>query len=563
MNKFHKKIAALRSVYNHEGLNTRSSRWTWQLFPNTLIALLMSVFVFAPIKKLVSRENAESNTMMLTNVNAALDKVGTQWFPSIEWSFDNPTYSGNPYDLVATVIFKHRESGESRTTEMFYAGGNFWKFRFTGTRVGTWTFTTASRDPDLDGLSGTVTINPNPGVAGFVTQYGNKWGWLGINKAFVPQFVMYESPSAYYNNPGKIDEDIQTFFVEHGFNAFHTRVYCRWFDINQESSDAISEPNPDRRTFEALELLITKVHAAGGVVHIWAWGDEERRQTPVRWGINGAEDKRLQRYIAARLGPFPGWTMGYGFDLFEWVSGSQLSEWHDFMHEHMGWPHYLGARSSTNSLDQLTEAMDYSSYEQHKPDYDKYVETIERRSSKPSFSEDRFRIRNEGFSKDYAMDETRRGLWNSTMAGGVANIWGNLVGSSGYFSNVYPNPEQIKTYSEFFEHRFLKDMIRDNNITDCVCLKRPSNAHYIFYKEDALSIRMDLSDMRGSQPAIVVDTKLSYKEINLGQLSPTNQDWNAPYRSDWAIAVGEFSRGSIFPDNLPPAVPQGVNISVE
>ena len=52
-----------------------------------------------------------------------------------------------------------------------------------------------------------------------------------------------------------------------------------------------------------LELLITKVHAAGGLVHIWAWGDEARRWTPVRWGKNGKVDKRLQRYIAARLGP--------------------------------------------------------------------------------------------------------------------------------------------------------------------------------------------------------------------------------------------------------------------
>ncbi len=44
-----------------------------------------------------------------------------------------------------------------------------------------------------------------------------------------------------------------------------------WFDFNQERSQHIddADPNPDQRTFEALELLIMKVHAAGGHVHIW------------------------------------------------------------------------------------------------------------------------------------------------------------------------------------------------------------------------------------------------------------------------------------------------------
>ena len=63
-------------------------------------------------------------------------------------------------------------------------------------------------------------------------------------------------------------------------------------------------PRPDLRTFDALELLIRKTNAAGGIVHIWAWGDESRRQTPIRLGgKNGPADRRLQRYIAARLGP--------------------------------------------------------------------------------------------------------------------------------------------------------------------------------------------------------------------------------------------------------------------
>ncbi|MEA3282502.1 MAG: LamG-like jellyroll fold domain-containing protein, partial [Euryarchaeota archaeon] len=48
-----------------------------------------------------------------------------------EWAVDNPSWSGNEYDIVATVIFTHTSSGSTHTTEMFYDGSNTWKFRFT------------------------------------------------------------------------------------------------------------------------------------------------------------------------------------------------------------------------------------------------------------------------------------------------------------------------------------------------------------------------------------------------------------------------------------------------
>jgi PKD repeat protein len=478
----------------------------------------------------------------------SLDRSGKVWEP-VEWSLENTTYSGNPFDLDATVTFTHTASGESRRTGIFYDGNNMWKFRFTGTRTGSWTFTTSSSDPDLNGKSGTVTVEPNPGVPGFMTKFGDKWGRLGLDEAFVPQYVMYGGPTYFYNNPGRIDADIQTFLVEHGFTGFHVLVFCRWFDINQPTNVNLpSDPNPDPRTFEALEMLITKVHEAGGVVHFWMWGDDERDQTPVRWGKNGTVDKRLQRYIAARLGPLPGWSMSYGFDLDEWVVEDDLQEWHIYMQQHFGWSHFLGARdpgpnSPSEPFNQIYEGLDYSSYEQHKPDYNRYVETLEARPNKPSFSEDRFRMRNEGRAKDYNMEETRRGLWHSTMAGGVANIWGNLL-SGGDISASYPNPEQIRTYATFFEDRFRKDMFRCNTLTDGVCLQQPDNAHFIFYKEDTDSIQLDLSGMAGVQAAVAVDTKNDYLEINLGTLNVSDQTWNAPYTSDWAIAVGDFS-GSV------------------
>lgn len=493
------------------------------------------------------RPTATPPVIVTATAENPLDAKGTQWSPYIEWQLLNPGYSSNPFDLIASATFTHTASGETRTTGLFFSGDDTWAFRFSGTQPGEWIFQTQSAEPALDGHTGTVWIEPNPGVAGFVTHYGNKWGREGLDRAFVPQFVMIGNPLTYYNNLDEITYNIETFLIGHGFNGVHTAVFCRWFDIEQQQCGRINvaDPNPDLRTFEALETLIREVHAAGGVVHIWMWGDDSRSENPKRWGLNGAVDQRLQRYIAARLGPLPGWTLGYGYDLWEWVSGEQLADWHATMHEHLGWSHYLGARASKNQLNQLFEGLDYASYEQHRPDYDLYVQTIEARPDRPAFSEDRFRIREPTWDKDYTMEMTRRGLWASTMAGGIANIWGNLIGAPEANSTLttsapYPNPEMIQTYARFFANRFWVDMVRCNDLTDGICLMRPTQAHYIFYKEDAESITLDLSGMSGALTAVVVDTRLPYQEIELGTLPPERQTWVAPYVSDWAIAIGNF-----------------------
>lgn len=497
-----------------------------------------------------------------------LDKTGTLWSPYLEWSLPNPTVSGNPFDLVATVTFVHESSGTTHATEMFYDGESTWKFRFTGTQTGVWTFSTESDDPELNGHTGTVTVNPNPDADtyGFVTQVtgteGTKWARFKGNdrqrEAFIPQFVMYErDPKAYRNNSPQIEADIQEFFENHGFNGFHVpHVAGRWFDLDGDEVVQSDYQNPDPRTFEALEQLIARVHNAGGVVHIWTWGDQQRKWSPIELegGLNGSEDRRLQRYIAARLAPLPGWTMGYGFDLDEWVTGPQLQSWREFMHQHLGWTHYLGGRPagpnrSTNHVQWVdwNDDMDYSSYEHHEPSYEVYTSALQTLSQQPVLSEDRFRIRGvDGPEKDYTMNQTRRGLWISAMAGGVANIWGNLTRPDGTVepvrlkSHPYPRPEWLKTAAVFFENRFLADLRRANDLTDGVGLKDGSNMNYLFYKQDTDSLALDLAQMDGTQPAVAVDAKLAYAEIDLGVLQPEQQTWSAPYVSDWGIAVGTF-----------------------
>ncbi len=486
-----------------------------------------------------------------------------------EWQLQNSSWSGIPYDLMATVTYTH-SSGFETSTEMFYDLNDTWKFRFNGSLLGSWQFTTSSSDPDLNGHTGTIDVTSETSSEnGFLVRLsGDKWGWGGTGRAIVPNYLMYEpSPEAYFDNPQKVDQDIQEFIVEHGFSGFHLpNLSTRWFVYNA-SSNRFSDRDyrylnnenitPDPRTFEALELLIRKTYQAGGGVHIWSWGDASRNQnfnSPFTDGLtpNGVADQRLMRYIAARLAALPGWSMGYGFDLFEWTNAEMLETWRTFMQDKMGWFHFLGARGRKNSLQrsQLSENMDYTAYEQHHNvfDFEDWLTTMADRPGKPSFSEDRFRVQVGPRPKNLTFDITRTLMWELTMAGGIAGIWGNLSNTSQgtAFSLVYDNKDELKTYSRFWftksNYRFLVSLVEANILaTDQTrILKTPTNDKFLLFKENTSSMTVDLSGLNGVQNIIAVDAKGVYAELSLGNISPADQTITLPYISDWAIAIGDF-----------------------
>jgi len=492
----------------------------------------------------------------------------SQWGSFGEWTLANPSFSGNPFDVEASATFRHTASGTQITTQMYYAGDNEWKFRFTATLTGEWQLTTSAADADLDGWNGQVNVPNRANRNGFVGQSNNSWVHGATGEALLPNYVMYAGPHYFRTNTALIDADINRFLDTHGFTGFHIPVYCRWFDINTARCSEVSNSDPDMATFAALETIIERVYARGGVVHIWAWGDSGRQQNVrslnSQGGINGTADRRLQRYLAARLGPLPGWTMGYGYDLFEWVNGNQLTQWHDRMQDLFGWRHMLGARSNTNSFGQLSEAMDYSSYETFEPTYDLYRTSFTQRASKPSFSEDRFRFRgNDQRSKDYTFDQMRLGMWDSVLAGGVANIWGNLTLDNGVTydegineairpSNSFPNAAALRTFATFFENRFEAGMVPCNGDADGLCQRLPNNSARTVFARSTSNIDLDLRSMTGSINIRAVDTERAYSEVDMGNFSASNVTVNLPYNSDWALAIGWESSTTAAP---PPPTP--------
>lgn len=476
----------------------------------------------------------------------------TQWSPYLEWEIKGVSWSGNAYDVVATVTFEHAVGDGRHETEMFFDGNGTWKFRFTGTHTGTWTFTTKSDNADLNGHGGEVTVTPNPdeSVTGFLVSSGNKFavqtGEDGKLKA-VPGHIFFPfGRDAWQARPDILLENLDEIMQKnekYGFHRYFMSEVCNgWFKLGARGWNDHTSEEPDRATFEALEQVITNLHERGHSLHIWAWGDEARRWSPrgVPGGLNGHADRRVQRYIAARLGPLPNWTMGYGFDLQEWVTESELESWAEYLHRRMGWPHLLWARGRSNS------ELDVRSFSHVCHSYDNAVSNLSSDRNRPQLFEER-----DLYLRSCAdMNWTRNHLWRYTLAGGHAGFFGQKFTDK----KEYPNPEQVKTFFTFWNEndRLLPDMQRAANPGNGYCLTTSGGTHAVFYTENTSSMEMDLSEYRGTLFAVAVDVKRDYEEIPL-TVEKADMTWNAPHSSDWAVAVGEFE------DNNPTALTPGVH----
>jgi hypothetical protein len=408
-----------------------------------------------------------------------------------EISTDLPEYS--------PVTITHTD-GEQHQVLTFSEGGQT-KFRFTPNKQGSWTFSSG----------GSIDINATrPDYAkGFVAAREQKWIRTATEKAFVPQYIMYDKPD--------IEQGIQEFVKGHGLTGLHIT----------NLRDLMENP-------AYFEAIVLDTYRNGGATHFWVWGDKARKLTPKTYGI---DVDQLYKEIAARLAPLPGWTVGYGFDLFEWASAREIEQFRQTLRDYSSYHHLVGGRGHKNQYKVISNNLDFASWEWHQPDYQEYRTHLEKAQGQPAFSEDRFRIRTPTRypEKDYNPELTRRGLWHSAMAGGVANIWGNKPKDQ-KFSAPYPNKNAIKTYSQVIDNHFTVGMKPDNSLIDSGYCLREENQQAICYTEEVSTVTINTNQIDGVQQIIAVDTQENYQEIPI-PVTGNSTTWSAPKQSDWAFII--------------------------
>ena len=465
------------------------------------------------------------------------------------------SYPTDKYNINDPVVFTHSDGTEIRS-RFYYAGGISFKFKFTPTKVGTWTYETFSTSAALNGVKGIVECKLN-NRQGFLTKNGNKWKWKN-GREFVPQISPMSHEVDYYvNNPSRIAQDVNRIMQSEKFTGVHIfSVGGYWFNKNSRTTSN-NDTTFDQEIFEVIEEICERTYALGGMTHIWWWGSKNQNTTALtlNGGINGTIDQKLQKYIAARLGPMPGVTYGYGWDCDKWVNAAQLDAWRINMlaHTDNAWYEFCGARPAGPNtginhaqFNSWNDGLNYYSYEHHSPTYSVYKAALANNSEFPVFSEDRFRVRGL-HEKDYTEAQIRRGLYHSTIAGGVANIWTYQDPSSATgTATAFPNASWISNYSTFWfgdAYRFLAGLqpydaaIIGNQM---VCADTDKE-HLIIYCQNTSEMKINLSGMNGSHTAVLLDTQTSnYTEVDGGVLAPGVHTYSSLAKRDWIVAVGDF-----------------------
>ncbi len=500
------------------------------------------------------------------------------FYPFVDFVIEDVSYSGNPFNVTVNVTFTHTPSQEEINSLAFYDGDwnedtgsssvDNWVIRFTGVRLGEWTFFTESDTPDLDGLTGTIHVDPqdNPLVHGGKRNHGNWWtiiDYQGNEKPFVPVIYHHEenslkmyvtSFSDIFSTRESQIEYLLSIMKDNHANVAVLGVMAAWTDKDSNayglywSANPEDNPqNPDIRSFVIIEDIAKRLAEAGMELHLWKWRDEDGSDfaTPAHiGGINQEQDRRLQRYIAARLGPVLNWHMSYGIDMHEeWATPQQVLDWYDYMNEHMGWFHHLAVRERLEDQRSGIFVMGEDKLDYHSDDHkagleeDMYSLTAEFVSASPELPfvyERRFLHTRDGI---WDMDTTRRGMWQFWMAGGGTAVWGRMWGDN---TPHYPNPEQIGIFRSFWENYTRTDFERNNAFTDGYGLSSLDSGiqRLVAYKEDTISVQLDLSSATSINAAVAVDTKgSSYEEIDISaSLSPGAINmWEAPISSDWPL----------------------------
>gem|GEM_PF-185525 len=386
------------------------------------------------------------------------------------------------WDVEGACVWTHENGTTQRTSLVWYSGsGDTYVYRFGGSLPGRWTGITSSPVTALDSLELTVEVMPsrNPDRAGWSgqrpeepTAWAHQKGPNGELVKNTPILIMMPGMQHWFDKPAEMRDFVAEFNDHHGFNGGHISTIGRnWFEADSTDRLRTAPAAPDVRTFEALEAAASEWSERGGWLHLWMWGKGDGGDfSNLPGGHNGAQSRRINRYIAARLGPVPGWSMGIGWDVEFWADEAKLTWWLDDLIPQLGgWHHWIGFRYSDSDIGQgrdpdpankgqyLERGVAWNTLRPGDEQYAGWEHWATTTSDsaidaglaaipdRPMMSEDRFRRRDNAWrQKDMHSDDAILKEIPRWATRGVAAIYGRLIDSKDGGSDVWPNKAAIK-----------------------------------------------------------------------------------------------------------------------
>jgi len=221
----------------------------------------------------------------------------------------NPSYAGNPFEIEVDAVFTHAASGTVLVLPGYYAGNQTWKIGFMPIRTGTWTFSTSSQDPDLDGVTGSLSCveSGRPGLLAADPMHPKKWKFADGSHV-VPIGLLFSvfledaTPQQFAGVADFLKNEV-------GGHYFNFRLTNLAFEGNWQ--DHHLDLGLWNRFEERLEVLADR----GLGVAIMPYTDDQGKPP---WPAQSPTEELLFRYLVARVAAYPVVVFNTGIDISEY-----------------------------------------------------------------------------------------------------------------------------------------------------------------------------------------------------------------------------------------------------
>jgi len=276
-----------------------------------------------------------------------------------EISFDNDSWSGNPFDLEFDAVFVS-PSGREIKHFGFYAGNNKWKLFFMPDEKGRWRYKTSSADSDLNGKEGKFVCVKSGREAPLISS-GKQWRLKTGEGLFPLIWAPVMSDGVHWGFRGRPYCDVKDALL---FSAEIVKANLLgigelvvapvgWAkEWPQSALPYVAGKEGDEFYTPFWDELNKKLDAAAVMnmgAYLMIFGDDE--MNPNRYGITpySKKEERLFRYIVARLACYPHILWDTGIDIGEYRDNKWINHFAEWFLQNDPWQHPVSSRSGGGS----------------------------------------------------------------------------------------------------------------------------------------------------------------------------------------------------------------------
>lgn len=494
-------------------------------------------------------------------------------------SFQNTSYTGNPFELEIDATFTHPGTGTTLTLPGYYDGNDTWKIGFMPTETGPWDYVTASLDPDLNNVTGSLSVVDSglPGILKADPSNPRKWKYS-------------EGP---YVLPMSFRLDL---FTEDGTDQRITEIADFLADqvggqmLEGRLTREVGAPTfPifagnwqdhkfDLANWDRFNRRLDILAARGLGFHLMFYSDDGG--TPA-WGAQSATEQLLMRYTVARVAGYHTIVFNTGIDIIEY---RPLQSWYDWFGQEIKnldpYGHPISSRYGGGSGNLVMQGQTFDS----RGDKTAIINDMTGYfaisnvpvSMDDAWSENAPEAANR--NKDFTEHDIRRAVWKAVVSGGLGVLirgtnlmWGDLYFRIADFETDLESEQFLVNVNPFVQTKlgttFGQMVPAPSLVTNGFAIADPARTKIMYFlmgvndRYDAGNggdITVHLAGLSGSYSATWYDTRLGTESLPTILTAGTSHVLTPPSTDDWVLLLNSGTQ----PTNQAPQVNAGLDQTI-